>query len=104
MGGKEPELVWEVECYQLDLVGLTSTHSLGSGTKLQDRGWTLFYSRVAQGVRRWAGVGILTSHQLSTTMLEFILVDRRVISLCLRVMGGVNSVICASALNGSSKC
>ena len=25
-GGKEPELVREVECYKLDLVGLTSTH------------------------------------------------------------------------------
>ncbi|XP_078129435.1 FERM domain-containing protein 6 isoform X2 [Sander vitreus] len=44
--GKEPELVREVERYRLDLVGLTSTHSLGSGTILLDRGWTYFFSRV----------------------------------------------------------
>jgi len=48
--GKEPELVREVEQYQLDMVGLTSMHSTGSGTKLLERGWTLSFSRVAQGV------------------------------------------------------
>ena len=42
--GNELELVRKVECYQLDLVGLTSTHSLSSGTVLMDRGWTLFFS------------------------------------------------------------
>lgn len=40
--GKEPKLLREVECYQLDLMGLNS-HRLGSGTVLLDRGWTLFY-------------------------------------------------------------
>ncbi|KAI3375033.1 hypothetical protein L3Q82_021548 [Scortum barcoo] len=49
LGGKEPELVQEVERYQLEIVGLTSTHSLGSGTQLLERGWTLHYSGVAQG-------------------------------------------------------
>ncbi|KAI3375398.1 hypothetical protein L3Q82_021884 [Scortum barcoo] len=29
LGGKEPELVWEVERYRLEIVGLTSTHKLG---------------------------------------------------------------------------
>ena len=51
--GKEPELVREVELYQLDLVGLTSTVSalvLYSWIGC----WTLFFSEVAQ-----AGVGIL---------------------------------------------
>ena len=47
----EPELVWEVELYQLDLVGFTSKHSCGSGSVLLDRGRTLFFSRVDQGVR-----------------------------------------------------
>ena len=42
--GKEPELVREVERYRLDLVGLASM--------ALDRGWTLFFSRVAKGVRR----------------------------------------------------
>ena len=52
LGGKELELVHEVERYRLDLVGFTSMHSVGSGSKLLDRGWTLFFSRVAKGVRR----------------------------------------------------
>ncbi|KAI3377385.1 hypothetical protein L3Q82_008575 [Scortum barcoo] len=57
-GGKEPELVREVERYRLEIVGLTSTHSLGSGTQLLERGWTLHYSGVAQGERRrgWCGL------------------------------------------------
>ncbi|KAI3365932.1 hypothetical protein L3Q82_009701 [Scortum barcoo] len=41
LGGKEPELVREVERYRLEIVRLTSTHSLGSGTQLLERGWTL---------------------------------------------------------------
>uniref|UniRef100_A0A8C2XE13 Homeobox domain-containing protein n=1 Tax=Cyclopterus lumpus TaxID=8103 RepID=A0A8C2XE13_CYCLU len=52
LAGKEPELVQEVERYQLDIVGLTSTHSMGSGTKLLEKGWTLSFSGVAQGERR----------------------------------------------------
>ncbi|KAK3537553.1 hypothetical protein QTP70_013786 [Hemibagrus guttatus] len=44
--GKEPELVREVERYRLEIVGLASTHSLGSGTQLLERGWTLFFSGV----------------------------------------------------------
>ncbi|KAK5913431.1 hypothetical protein CgunFtcFv8_007964 [Champsocephalus gunnari] len=94
LGGKELELVREVERYQLDLVGLTSTHSVGSGTLLLDRGWTLFFSGVAQGVRRRAGVGILTSPRLGASLLEFTPVDERVASLRLRVMGGENSDCC----------
>ena len=41
--------MWEVEQYQLDMVGLTSTHTTGSGNKLLERGWTLYFSGVAQG-------------------------------------------------------
>ncbi|XP_077956447.1 uncharacterized protein LOC120824534 [Gasterosteus aculeatus] len=104
LGGKEPELVREVERYQLDLVGLTSTHSLGSGTTLLDRGWTLFYSGVAHGVRRQAGVGILISPRLSAATLEFTPVDKRVASLRLRVVGGKTlTVVCAYAPNSSSE-
>ncbi|KAK3569195.1 hypothetical protein QTP86_026474, partial [Hemibagrus guttatus] len=50
MGGgpddPNPELVREVEQYLLEIVGLASTHSLGSGTQLLERGWTLFFSGV----------------------------------------------------------
>ena len=60
LGGKDPELVREVERYELDLVGLTSMHSIGTGSELLDRGWKISFSRVAKGVRCRAGVGILT--------------------------------------------
>ncbi|KAK3542749.1 hypothetical protein QTP70_001883 [Hemibagrus guttatus] len=53
LGGKEPELVREVERYGLEIVGLASKHSLGSGTLLE-RGWTLFFSGVPHGERRRA--------------------------------------------------
>ncbi|KAK3518827.1 hypothetical protein QTP70_014864 [Hemibagrus guttatus] len=48
-GGKEPKLVREVEWYRLEIVRLASTHSLGSGTQLLERGWTLFFSGVPHG-------------------------------------------------------
>ena len=54
LGGKEQEPVREVERYWLDLVGLTSMHNMGSGSKHLDRGWTLFFSGVAKGVRHRA--------------------------------------------------
>ena len=57
--GKEPELVREAERYRLEIVGLTSTHSSGSGTSLLERGWTLFYAGVVPGERWRAGVGLL---------------------------------------------
>ncbi|KAK3519708.1 hypothetical protein QTP70_002679 [Hemibagrus guttatus] len=70
-GGGEPELVREVERYWLETVRLSSTHSLGSGTQLLERGWTLFFSGVPHGERRRAGVGLLIAPQLSRHVLEF---------------------------------
>jgi len=102
--GKEPELVREVERYQLDMVGLTSMHSTSSGTKLPERGWTLSFSGVAQGVRRQAGVGIFTSPRLSAAVLEFSPVNERVVSMRLQVTGGkALTVMCAYAPNSSSE-
>ncbi|KAK0148964.1 Craniofacial development protein 2 [Merluccius polli] len=75
--GKEPELVREVEKFRLDIVGLTSTHSKGSGTSLLERGWTLFHSGVAT--------------------------DERVASLRLRVGGRILTVVCAYGPNSSSE-
>ncbi|KAI3373145.1 hypothetical protein L3Q82_006466 [Scortum barcoo] len=95
LGGKEPELVREVERYRLEIVGLTSTHSLGSGTQLLERGWTLHYSGVAQGERRRAGVGLLIAPQLSCHVLEFTPVNERVASLRLRVGDRSLAVVCA---------
>ncbi|KAK3539464.1 hypothetical protein QTP70_008500 [Hemibagrus guttatus] len=51
-GGEEPEIVREVEWYWLEIVGLVSMHSLGSGTQLLERGWALFYSGVPHGMHR----------------------------------------------------
>ena len=78
----------EVERYQLDMVGLTSMHSTGSGTKLLERGWTFYFSGVAQGVRCQLGVGIFTSPRLSAAVLEFSSVNKRVASMRLQIAGG----------------
>uniref|UniRef100_A0AAR2JPA7 Endonuclease/exonuclease/phosphatase domain-containing protein n=1 Tax=Pygocentrus nattereri TaxID=42514 RepID=A0AAR2JPA7_PYGNA len=103
LAGKEPELVREVERYRLDIVGLTSTHSLGSGSNLLERGWTLFFSGVAHGERRRAGVGFLIAPRLGACMLGFSPVDERVASLRLRVGERVLTVVCAYAPNSSSE-
>ena len=87
--GKEPDPVREVEKFRLDIVGLTSTHSKGSGTSLLERGWTLFHSGFATGERCRAGVAILIVTRLSACMLEFTPVDERVASLRLRVGGRI---------------
>ncbi|KAK0146684.1 Craniofacial development protein 2 [Merluccius polli] len=101
--GKEPELVREVEKFRLDIVGLTSTHSKGSGTSLLERGWTLFHSGVATGERRRAGVAILIAPRLGACMLEFTPVDERVAFLRLRVGGRILTVVCAYGPNSSSE-
>ncbi|KAK3535249.1 hypothetical protein QTP70_005957 [Hemibagrus guttatus] len=101
LGGKEPELVREVERYQLEIVGLASTHSLGSGTQLLERGWTLFFSGVPHGERRRAGVGLLIAPQLSRHVLEVSPVNKRVVSLRLRSGDRCLTVVSAYGPNGS---
>uniref|UniRef100_A0AAR2KE64 Endonuclease/exonuclease/phosphatase domain-containing protein n=1 Tax=Pygocentrus nattereri TaxID=42514 RepID=A0AAR2KE64_PYGNA len=103
LAGKEPELVREVERYRLDIVGLTSTHSLGSGSNLLERGWTLFFSGVAHGERQRAGVGFFIAPRLGACMLGFSPVDERVASLRLQVGEWVLTVVCAYAPNSSSE-
>ncbi|KAK3557951.1 hypothetical protein QTP86_003867 [Hemibagrus guttatus] len=92
LGGKEPELVREVKRYRLEIVRLASTHSLGSGTQLLERGWTLFFSGVPHGERRRAGVGLLIAPQLS-----------RHVSLHLRAGDRCLTVVSAYGPNGSVK-
>ena len=103
LGGKEPELVREVEKFRLDVVGLTSTHSKGSGTSPLERGWSLFHSGVAAGERRRAGVALLVAPWLSASVLEFTPVDERVASLRLRVGGRILTVVCAYGPCSSSE-
>ncbi|KAK3511176.1 hypothetical protein QTP70_032221, partial [Hemibagrus guttatus] len=75
--------------------------SLGSGTQLLERGWTLFFSGVPHGERRWAGVGLLIAPQISCHVLEFSPVNERVVSLCLRARDRCLTVVSAYGPNGS---
>ncbi|KAI3376312.1 hypothetical protein L3Q82_016421 [Scortum barcoo] len=100
-GGKEPELVREVERYRLEIVGLTSTHSLGSGTQLLERGWTLHYSGVAQGERWRAGVGLLYSSPAQPPRVGVHPVNERVASLRLRV--GIGLLLCCLCLRAEQQ-
>ena len=88
LAGKEKELVEEVEKYRLDIVGLSSTHSKGSGTVNLERGWTLYYSGVNVQERGKAGVGILTSPRLTPCVLEWIPEDERVCAIQDRIPRG----------------
>lgn len=95
--------VREAERYRLDIVGLTSTHSVGSGTQVLERGWTLFYAGVAPGKRQRAGVGIVLAPRFSACTLGFSQLNERVVSLRLWVGERVLTVVCAHAPNGSSE-
>ncbi|KAK3522927.1 hypothetical protein QTP86_009721 [Hemibagrus guttatus] len=101
LGGKEPELVREFGRYRLEIVGLVSTRSLGSGTQLLERGSTLFYSGVPHGERRRAGVSLIIAPQLSRHVLEFFPVNERVVSLRLRAEDRCLTVVSAYGPNGS---
>lgn len=63
LGGKDPELVREVEPYRQETVRLASMHSLGSEIQLLERDWALS-TRVARNERQQAGVGLLLAPQL----------------------------------------
>lgn len=63
-----------------DIVGLFSTHSLGSEHQSLERGWTRYYSGIAHGERRQAGEDLLLCPHLSCQVLEFPLVDDRAVS------------------------
>ena len=70
LAGKEPELVCEVEQYKLDQVGLTFTHSEGSGTKFLRGAGLLSNSRVALVERCQVGVGIVTRSMAKCLVVE----------------------------------
>ncbi|KAK3521202.1 hypothetical protein QTP70_000769, partial [Hemibagrus guttatus] len=78
LGGKEPELVREVEWYRIEIVGFASTHSLGSGTQLLER-----------------------APQLSRHVLEFSLVNEKLVSLRLRAGDRRLTIVSACGPNGS---
>lgn len=38
--------MWEVERYWVEIVGLSTTHNMDSGTQLFERGWTVCYTEL----------------------------------------------------------
>ena len=85
-------LVW-VDRYQLDIVGLTSNHSVSSGT---------FPTLELHRVRGTGHVWILTSPLLAAVQLEIVLVDERVTSMQIKIPGRKTlTVVCAYAPNNS---
>lgn len=68
----------EAKTYWLEIAGVTSMHSMGSGIQLLESSWTLGYSGVAQGERQQIGLGLLIAPQLRRHVLEFTLVNERV--------------------------
>ena len=93
----------EAERYRLDIVGLTSTHSVGSGTRLLERGWTLHFSGVARGERRRAGVAFLVAPRLCRHVLGFTPGNERVASLRLRAGDRSLTVVSAYGPSGSAE-
>lgn len=87
---------------EYDLFAREGACCFGSGIRLPERDWTLYYSRIDPGERPQAGVGILSSPQLSGSVLEFSAVNKRVASIGLEVAGGkVFSVVVAYEPNCS---
>ena len=62
---KELELVEETKKHHLDIVGVSTTKLHGYGIADLDGGWKLFYSDANLSMFAQAGLGILTSPQLS---------------------------------------
>lgn len=84
----------EVERYRLEIVGLTSMYSWGSGTQLFEKGWTFFLL--------WSCPLAL---QLSRHVLEFVPVDNSCAPLCAFILAMVlhrKKVVCHLQVEGES--
>lgn len=84
--GKENELVREIEKYWLEIIWLTSTDSMGSGTQLE-RSWYLHNFEVTKDEWCWAGVEVFIVFQLNCHV-EFTKVNETVASLRFRLRIG----------------
>ena len=78
-------MVEEAKKYHLDIVGVSSTKRRGSGIVDLDGGRKLFYSDVDPSMSAQAGVGILTSPQLSDCVFDWIRLGSRACMLKLKV-------------------
>ena len=77
--GRNQSRLSEIKKFQLDIVGLTSTHGRGVAKGTSQGGWTRYHSGVADSERRRAGVANLVAPQLGACTLEFTLVSERVV-------------------------
>ena len=84
-------MVEEAKRYHLDIIGVSSTKRRGSGTVNLDGGWKLFYSGADPSVSAQAGVGILTSPQLSKSVSDWIPLGSRV---CMLKLKGLDRSLC----------
>ena len=69
--GKELELVEEARKYHLDIVGVSSIKRRGSGIVDLGGGWKIFCLDAVPSMSVQAGVGILTSPQMSDRVFDF---------------------------------
>lgn len=68
LAGEEPKLLREIEMYLLEIVRLSSTHSLGSETQLIEKGWSVFYSGVAESERSLTRSFVLTALLITSVL------------------------------------
>ena len=78
LNGKEQELVWEAEQYQLDIVGVSFTKCPGSDTVELNEDWRLFYSGLDVTLSAQAGVDTFVSPHLAHFVTDWIPLGERV--------------------------
>ena len=74
---KRVGIVKKTKTYHCDIAGVSSTKRRGSGIVNLDGGWKLFCSGADPSISVQAGVGILTSPQLSECVFDWIPWDVR---------------------------
>lgn len=73
-----------IERYSLEIIGLTSMDSIGSGTQLE-RSWYCHYFGVTKGEWHWVGVDLFIVSQLNHHVLEFTKVNDSLIVVCVYI-------------------
>ena len=65
--------------YRLDLLGITETHFLGTGSELLNNGSLLIYSGRVDGIRR-QGVGLSLSKRIKNSLISYMPVSERILT------------------------
>ena len=93
----------EAKRYLLDILGIFFTKRRGSDYADLDGGWKLFYSVADPKMSAQAGVGILTSPEMSDCVSEWIPLGSRVCMLKLIVQNRALYLFQVYALNATSE-